>query len=103
MFWLLTRTIVWPVKSSLGSVKLGYRTGRMVGYKRLFVFGLGVACGLLVAPMTGAELRERIRRVIDGDMTNDPVPAESPLGGSGNGARANGAPRFVDLSMDATP
>jgi hypothetical protein len=80
MIWLLTRTIVWPVKAGAGSAKLGYRTGRLLGYRRIFVFGLGVAVGLLIAPMTGAALRQRLQALLDGDMTNDPVPAEAPTG-----------------------
>jgi hypothetical protein len=80
MIWLLTRTVVWPVKLGTGSAKLGYRTGRLVGYRRVVVFGLGVAVGLLVAPMTGAALRQKIQALIDGDVANDPVPAESPIG-----------------------
>ncbi|MEA3018570.1 MAG: hypothetical protein QOI47_94, partial [Actinomycetota bacterium] len=58
MIWLLTRSVVWPVKASLGSAKVGYKTGRVFGYKRILVFGLGVAVGLLLAPVTGAELRD---------------------------------------------
>jgi hypothetical protein len=80
MFWLLTRVIVWPVKLGAGSARLGYQTGRLVGYRRIVVFGLGVAVGLLVAPMTGAALREKLQALLDGDLANDPVPAESPPG-----------------------
>jgi hypothetical protein len=80
MMWLLSRLVVWPVKTSVGSAKVGYKTGRLLGYRRIFVFGLGVAVGLLLAPTTGAALRARIRELLDGDMTNDPVPAESPTG-----------------------
>ena len=80
MIWLLTRSVVWPTKAGIGSAKLGYKTGRLLGYRRIFVFGLGVAVGLLIAPMTGAALRRRIQALIDGDVSNDPVPAESPVG-----------------------
>ncbi len=34
-------------------VKAGYRTGRLVGYRRLVVFGVGVVVGLLIAPTPG--------------------------------------------------
>ena len=80
MIWLLTRSVVWPVKASAGSLKLGYKTGRLFGYRRIVVFLLGVAVGLLIAPMTGAALREKLRALIEGDLTNDPVPAEAPVG-----------------------
>lgn len=80
MMWLLTRSVVWPVKAGATSAKLGYRTGRLFGYRRIFVFGLGVLVGLLIAPMTGAALRQKIQSLLDGDVSNDPVPAESPVG-----------------------
>lgn len=74
--WLLTRLVVWPLKG----VELGFKTGRFVGYRRVTVFLLGVVAGVMLTPSTGAEVRARVRRLIDGDMTNDPVPAESPIG-----------------------
>jgi hypothetical protein len=81
VIWLLTRLVVWPFKIGTGSAKVGYRTGRMFGYRRILVFGLGVACGLLLAPMTGAAMRAKIRELLDGsDLPNDPVPAEAPSG-----------------------
>ena len=68
MFTLL-RLIFLPAKVGIGSTKLGvkagYRTGRLLGYRRLFVFGAGVAVGLLVAPTTGRELRARLQTMID--------------------------------------
>jgi hypothetical protein len=76
MIWLLTRLVVWPVKG----LELGFKTGRLVGYRRIIVFLLGVAVGAMLTPYTGAELRAHIRKLIDGDLTNDPVPAESPVG-----------------------
>ena len=95
MIWLLTRLVVWPVQLFLGSAKVGYKTGRVLGYRRITVFGLGVACGLLLAPTTGAALRAKIRALIEGeDLPNDPVPAEAP----------SGRDRVVDLtaSREAT-
>jgi BON domain len=44
------------------SARAGYRATRWMGLTRVFAFGLGVGVGLLAAPVTGAELRERLRR-----------------------------------------
>lgn len=68
MFTLL-RLIFLPAKVGIGSTKLGvkagYRTGRLVGYRRIFLFAVGVGVGLLVAPMTGREARAKLQRFID--------------------------------------
>ena len=93
MMWLLTRVVVWPVKASTGSLKLGYRTGRLFGYRRIFVFGLGVAVGLLLAPVTGAELRSRMRELLEGDTSSD-------VGLAPWGARDD---KVVDLTMETAP
>jgi len=65
----LLRLIFLPAKVGVGTTKLGvkagYRTGRLLGYRRLFVFGTGIAVGLLVAPTAGRELRARIQGMID--------------------------------------
>jgi len=65
----LIRLLFLPAKVGVGSTKLGvkagYRTGRLLGYRRLFVFSLGVGVGLLVAPMAGRELRARIQHLVD--------------------------------------
>jgi hypothetical protein len=65
----LLRLIFLPAKVGVGStmlgVKAGYRTGRLLGYRRILVFGLGVGVGLLIAPMTGDELRTRLRHLIE--------------------------------------
>ena len=68
MFTLL-RLIFLPAKVGVGSTKLGmkagYRTGRLLGYRRIFVFAVGVGVGLLIAPMTGREARAKLQRLID--------------------------------------
>jgi hypothetical protein len=68
----LIRLLFLPAKVGVGTTKLGvkagYRTGRMLGYRRLFVLGAGVGIGLLIAPMTGRELRTRIQQLIDEQM-----------------------------------
>jgi hypothetical protein len=74
MFTLL-RLIFFPAKVGVGTAKVGmktgYRAGRLVGYRRLFVLGTGVAIGLLVAPVTGRELRSAIRRRIEARGVTD--------------------------------
>ena len=52
MFTLL-RLIFFPAKVGVGTAKVGmktgYRAGRIVGYRRLFFVGVGIAIGLLLA------------------------------------------------------
>ena len=66
----LVRLVFLPVKvgtkATTVAAKTGYRTGRMLGYKRLFVFGLGVVIGLLIAPGPGRELREKLKAMFEG-------------------------------------
>jgi osmotically-inducible protein OsmY len=68
MFTLI-RLLFLPAKVGVGSTKLGvkagYRTGRLVGYRRLMVFGIGVGVGLLVAPTTGREARDKLRAIAE--------------------------------------
>lgn len=68
MFTLI-RLIFLPAKVGVGTTKLGvkagYRTGRLMGYRRLAVFGIGVGVGLLLAPMTGEQARARLRSLIE--------------------------------------
>ena len=65
LLWLVTL----PFRIALGftglTLKTGYRTGRMVGYGRLFWVGVGVGVGMLVAPGPGRELREKLKARID--------------------------------------
>jgi len=65
----LIRLLFLPAKVGVGTTKLGmkagYRTGRLFGYRRLFVFGAGVALGLLIAPTPGRELRAKLQAMLD--------------------------------------
>ena len=71
------RTVLLPVRMTYGVGKLGvktgyragrlsvgssYKMGRFVGLSRLLALGLGIGIGLLIAPTSGTELRDRLRR-----------------------------------------
>jgi hypothetical protein len=66
----LFRLLFLPLKVGLGSTKLGlktgFRAGRLLGLRRLVLFGLGVGAGLLLAPTTGTEARARLRELLEG-------------------------------------
>jgi hypothetical protein len=102
MIWLLTRLVVWPVKAVTGTTKVttkaaaktaggsfkaGYRTGKLLGYRRMVVLGAGVGIGMLIAPRTGRETRELVRSRLEergllssSGQDEDGVPeAPSPL------------------------
>jgi hypothetical protein len=79
MIWLLTRPIVWPVKTAGYSVAAGYKTGRFFGYRRLSVLLVGIALGLLVAPFPGKDLRAILMAKL---FPAEPIPlppAEHPI------------------------
>lgn len=78
MIWLLTRPIVWPVRASAYSLAAGYKTGRLVGYRRLTVFLLGVAVGLVLAPVPGRELRRRLQERLQPSPPLPLPPAPRP-------------------------
>lgn len=65
----LVRLLFLPARVGVGTTKLGvragYRAGRLLGYRRIFVFGAGVGVGLLIAPMTGREARAKLQRLIE--------------------------------------
>lgn len=68
MFTLL-RLLFLPAKVGVGTtrlgVKTGYRAGRLLGYRRVFVFAAGVGIGLLIAPMTGRQARAKLLELWD--------------------------------------
>jgi hypothetical protein len=78
----VVRLAFFPIKVGTKATKVaaktGYRTGRVLGYRRLFVFGLGVAVGILFAPGPGAELREKLRALIVGEAAEPEPPYPPP-------------------------
>ncbi len=74
---MVIRAVLLPVRVGYGVGKIGaktgytagrlsvgstYKVGRYVGLTRVLALGTGVAIGLLVAPTSGQELRDRLRR-----------------------------------------
>ncbi|HEX6567668.1 MAG TPA: BON domain-containing protein [Acidimicrobiales bacterium] len=74
---MVIRAVLLPVRATYGVSRLAlktgytagrmsvgstYRVGRFVGLSRLVAFGAGVGVGLLVAPTSGPELRDRLAR-----------------------------------------
>ena len=49
-------------KAGRGSVVGAYKAGSLVGYRRMLTLGVGVGIGLLIAPASGQELRDSLRR-----------------------------------------
>ena len=76
MIFLLTlpfRLLGLGIKVGSGSAKLTHRTARLLGYRRLALLVVGVAIGLLVAPVPGAQLRAKLRDALQG------LGGQSPL------------------------
>jgi hypothetical protein len=78
---MLVRTVLFPVRLGWGvgkmSAKGGYRAGRasvvggykaghLLGYRRMATLGVGIGIGLLLAPTSGAELRDRLKVAMAG-------------------------------------
>src|SRR3954452_3567537 len=76
----LVRIVVLPVRLAFKTTgiatKVGYRTGRLLGYRRLAVFGTGVLIGLMIAPMAGPVLRSKVRVLLSGAR----LPSDPELG-----------------------
>lgn len=81
MIWLLWKLITLPVRVAVGSTRLGlvtgYRAGRLLGYRRIVVFLVGVGVGLLLAPIPGAKLREKLKEKIDEKLNGAPPKPET--------------------------
>jgi hypothetical protein len=83
---MLIRALTFPLVLGYGlgkaGVKTGYKAGRLsvgstykvgrhVGVSRLLALGVGVGIGLLIAPTSGQELRDRLAR----QLTSRRAPA----------------------------
>lgn len=101
VIWLISRLVVWPVKATYvtgavatrataktaaGSAKLGFRAGRLVGYRRFVVLAIGVGIGMLLAPVTGEQLRRKLRQRFEERF--GAAPASTPPSRSSNGQGA---------------
>jgi hypothetical protein len=123
MIWLLSRLIVWPVKAvvgttafgvkttartAAGSAKLGYRTGKLFGYRNMTFLALGVGIGLAVAPGPGRELREKVRAklveqgLIAGGPPEFPSALPDQAAVTGNGSAKGSGTEAGDLVPDDT-
>jgi hypothetical protein len=56
------RLLFFPVRLSLKILRLSLR---VTGTSNALLLGIGVAIGLLIAPTSGAELRQRIQERMD--------------------------------------
>ena len=95
MIWLLTRPVVWPLKTAGYSAAAGYKTGRLLGYRRLFVFGLGVLTGVLIS---NKELRDTIVEKISGGGAIAELPPAPVASSPSMTASPAAAAEAIDLT-----
>jgi hypothetical protein len=81
MIWLLTRVVVWPLKTAGFGLSAGYRTGRFVGFRRMTVLLVGMGIGLLVAPVPGRDLRALLKDRLfpTPPIALPPAPEDEPI------------------------
>ena len=56
---------MWLFRLIFSPLRITLAVARVMGYNRFVIFLLGVAVGLLLAPTTGAELRDKLRAQVD--------------------------------------
>ena len=65
MIWLLLLPFRLAYGSGKVTAKVGHRSARLLGYRRLALVVVGLGIGLLVAPVPGREARRALRRRIE--------------------------------------
>jgi len=55
------------------TAKVGHRSVRFIGYRRIFLILVGVGIGLLLAPVPGEQLRARLREALQGLGGSSPL------------------------------
>ena len=91
MLRLATFPVRAGVKVGTTSTKVGYRTARFLGIRRLFLIGIGIGIGLLIAPVPGRQLRAKLAELAAGAGTE-------PGGPSG----ASAAPDEVEMVLQVS-
>jgi hypothetical protein len=78
----MLRLVTFPVRAGVHvgatGTKVGYRTARLLGFRRLFLLGVGIAIGLLIAPVPGRQLRAKLAELAEGATRAEPLPDLSP-------------------------
>jgi hypothetical protein len=77
VIWLFWKLLTLPIRLVLASIRLVLGTIGLIGLKRLLALGVGVGVGLLMAPTSGEQLRERLAK--EWEASRSGIRAKSPL------------------------
>lgn len=81
---IVVRLLLLPLRLVNGSIKAGYRAGRLVGASRALFFGLGFATGVVVASPTARRLAftgaaKGVKAVADARAKPEPPADPAPV------------------------